>query len=135
MVVGRAALPPPRSELGPSPDRPPRTPTVRVAEESHGVTVLDPYRWLERPASDRPRLGSDEPLQINAVSVSPDNKKLLIRYLERSGDWETAVVLDLETKELLDDRMSGLKFSTVSWLGNDRVILSRHDTPPDQRPL
>ena len=48
---------------------------------------------------------------------------------EGGSDWRKAIVLNSETKEILGDTLVDIKFSGLSWKGNDGFYYSSYDKP------
>lgn len=57
----------------------------------------------------------------------------LIGYLisEGGSDWRKVIVMDTETKEILGDTLVDVKFSGLSWKGNDGFYYSSYDKPKE----
>ena len=55
----------------------------------------------------------------------------LVSYLisEGGSDWRKAIVMDTETKEIIGDTLTNIKFSGISWKGNDGFFYSSYDKP------
>jgi len=66
--------------------------------------LVDPNTWSE-----------DGTVALAAWFPSPDGKRLA--YLEQDGgsDWRVARVLDVDSGEVLDDRLEWLKFTNLEW--------------------
>ena len=54
---------------------------------------------------------------------------------EGGSDWRKIIVIDTETKEILEDTLKDVKFSGVSWRGNDGFYYSSYDKPKDNSAL
>ena len=55
----------------------------------------------------------------------------LVSYLisEGGSDWRKAIVMDTETKKIIGDTLTNIKFSGISWKGNDGFFYSSYDKP------
>ena len=77
-----------------------------VQEELDGEPrlLLDPNAWAD-----------DATVALASWFPSPDGKRLA--YLEQDGgsDWRIARVLDVDSGELLEDRLEWLKFTGLAW--------------------
>ncbi|MEO7048097.1 MAG: prolyl oligopeptidase family serine peptidase, partial [Ferruginibacter sp.] len=51
------------------------------------------------------------------------------------SDWEEAYVMDVKTKTLLADKIQWIKFSGLSWKGDDGFYYSRYPTPDEKSKL
>ena len=50
---------------------------------------------------------------------------------ERGSDWRKIIVLDTETKAMIGDTIRDVKFSGISWKGNDGFYYSSYDKPKE----
>jgi len=56
--------------------------------------------------------------------------------LSQSGsDWQEAYVMDVQTKKLLSDKLKWIKFSDISWKGDEGFYYSRYPAPDEQNKL
>ena len=55
---------------------------------------------------------------IGSLSVSKDYKHLAYTISKAGSDWKDIVVMDLNTRELITDNVSWVKFSGISWHKN-----------------
>jgi prolyl oligopeptidase len=68
------------------------------------VVLMDPNTWSE-----------DGTVALAAYFPSPDGR--FVAYLEQDGgsDWRSAKVLNIESGEILTDKLDWLKFTTLAW--------------------
>ncbi len=66
--------------------------------------VLDPNTWSD-----------DGTVALAAYAPSPDGRYVAYMIQDGGSDWRTARVLDLESGELLDDKLEWLKFTGLEW--------------------
>ncbi len=91
--------------------------------EDEPILVLDPNK-----------LSEDGTSSLGGMSFNSSGNKLAYNVSEGGSDWRTAVVLDLETGELLDDKIEWIKFSGMSWSG-DGFYYSRYPAPNENDEL
>jgi prolyl oligopeptidase len=60
-------------------------------------------------------LDKKTPINIAGINLSADEKTLALALSKKGGDWETIRFLDMETKKLLDDTISFVKYSGLHW--------------------
>jgi len=61
------------------------------------------------------------------VPAFTKNAKYCAYLLAQSGsDWQEAYVMDVKSKKLLDDKIQWIKFSGISWKGDDGFYYSRY---------
>lgn len=77
------------------------------AEDGEETLVLDPNKFSEDGTSS-----------LATWSISKDGKLLAYAISDAGSDWRTIRVLNLETGQTLNDVVSNVKFSEISWLGN-----------------
>jgi prolyl oligopeptidase len=54
---------------------------------------------------------------------------------EGGSDWRKAIILNTENKEMVDDTLRYIKFSGMSWNGNDGFYYTRYEKPEDGKEL
>lgn len=77
---------------------------------------------------DPNQLSPDGTVRINLVGLSEDDKYVTYARSEAGSDWQELRVMEIETKEELDDRIRWVKFSGASWYG-DGFFYSGFDKP------
>lgn len=66
---------------------------------------------------------------LDALSFTEDGKMAAYTISEGGSDWRKLIVLDTETKEEVGDTLIDIKFSGVSWKGNEGFYYSSYDKP------
>jgi len=74
---------------------------------------------------------SDGTTSLAGVSFTKDGSKLAFQISEGGSDWRKVIVMDAETKEILEDTLIDIKFSGISWKGNDGFYYSSYDKPKE----
>ncbi len=69
----------------------------------------------------------DGTVALTALSFTNDGSLLSLSITEGGSDWRKIVVMHAETKEMLDDTISRVKFSSISWLNNEGFFYSSYD--------
>lgn len=78
---------------------------------------------------DPNQFSSDGTVALSGTAFSK-NAKYLAYQISRSGsDWQEAVIMDLSTKKLIDDTIRWIKFSGISWKGDEGFYYSRYPVP------
>ena len=57
-------------------------------------------------------------ISLGEFSVSKDSKLLAYEFSRNGSDWKEVKVVSLQSGIDLKDHLTGLKFSTIAWLGN-----------------
>ncbi|MCC9042425.1 prolyl oligopeptidase family serine peptidase [Myroides sp. M-43] len=71
----------------------------------------------------------DGTTSLGSVDFSEDGSKVAYAISEGGSDWRKVIVLDAETKKVIGDTLVDIKFSGVSWFGNDGFYYSSYDKP------
>lgn len=73
-------------------------------------------------------LSEDGTVALTGMSFSTDHRKVIISTSKSGSDWQTMQVWDVETKEVLGDKLEWIKFSSGSWKG-DGFYYTRYPQP------
>jgi prolyl oligopeptidase len=73
-------------------------------------------------------LSEDGTAALTSVTVSDDGKYLMYQLAKSGSDWNEIFVKNIETGELLSDRIDWVKFSGISWY-KDGFFYSSYDKP------
>ncbi len=93
---------------------------VRNSLDGEGRTLIDPNEWAKDGAT-----------ALSGWVPSADGKKLIYSIQDGGSDWRTLKVLDVDSGEILSDEIEWVKFSGISWLGNDAFLYSRFPEPKE----
>lgn len=66
---------------------------------------------------------------LGSVDFSEDGSKVAYSISEGGSDWRKVIVLDALTKETIGNTLVDVKFSGISWLGNEGFYYSSYDKP------
>ena len=66
---------------------------------------------------------------LGNVSFSKDGKIVAYSISEGGSDWRKVIIMDAETKEIKEDTLIDVKFSGLSWKGNEGFYYSSYDKP------
>lgn len=72
--------------------------------DSEPRLLIDPNTWSE-----------DGTIALSSYFPAPDGKYFAYLVQDRGSDWRTARVLDIESGEVLQDKLEWLKFTGLSW--------------------
>ncbi|MDR2222436.1 MAG: prolyl oligopeptidase family serine peptidase [Flavobacteriaceae bacterium] len=78
---------------------------------------------------DPNKFSKDGTTSLGSVDFSEDGSKAAYAISEGGSDWRKVIVLDTETKSVIGDTLVDVKFSGVSWLGNEGFYYSSYDKP------
>lgn len=68
---------------------------------------------------------------LAGISFSKDGSLCAYQLSEGGSDWRKVIVIDAATKKVLDDTLVDVKFSGVSWRGNEGFYYSSYDKPKE----
>jgi len=71
----------------------------------------------------------DGTVSLSSLSFSPDGSLAAYAISEGGSDWRSVIVIDVQTKEIIEDTLVDIKFSGVSWKGNKGFFYSSYDKP------
>lgn len=90
----------------------------RTDEEGNTEVFLDPNTFSE-----------DGTTSLATLSFSKDGSLAAYAISEGGSDWRKIIVIDVETKEQLEPTLVDVKFSGISWFGNEGFYYSSYDKP------
>ena len=78
---------------------------------------------------DPNKFSEDGTTSLGGMSFSEDGKTLAYSISEGGSDWRKIIVMDAETREIKEDTLVDVKFSGVSWKGNEGFYYSSYEKP------
>ncbi|NKI31332.1 prolyl oligopeptidase family serine peptidase [Croceivirga thetidis] len=90
----------------------------RKKGEAEAEVFLDPNTFSE-----------DGTTSLAGLSFTRDGSLATYMISEGGSDWRKAIVLNTETMEQVEDTLVDIKFSGISWKGNDGFYYSSYDKP------
>jgi prolyl oligopeptidase len=72
---------------------------------------------------------SDGTTSLGEMEFSKDGSRVAYSISEGGSDWRKVIVLDAETKGFIGDTLIDIKFSGLSWQGNEGFYYSSYDKP------
>lgn len=71
----------------------------------------------------------DGTTSLMGLSFTKDGSMAAYLISEGGSDWRKGIVINAETKEIVEDTLVDIKFSGISWKGNDGFFYSSYDKP------
>ncbi len=90
----------------------------RTDDQGNTEVFLDPNTFSE-----------DGTTSLASLSFSEDGSLAAYAISEGGSDWRKIFVIDAETKEPLETELVDVKFSGISWFGNEGFYYSSYDKP------
>jgi len=78
---------------------------------------------------DPNKFSADGTTSLGEMGFSKDGSKAAYSISEGGSDWRKIIVIDALTKEIIDDTLADIKFSGISWKGNEGFFYSSYDKP------
>ena len=78
---------------------------------------------------DPNKFSSDGTTSLGEIEFSSDGSKVSYSISEGGSDWRKVIVMDTKTRELIGDTIIDVKFSGLSWQGNEGFYYSSYDKP------
>lgn len=82
---------------------------------------------------DPNKLSSDGTVALQATAFSKHQKYFAYSVSASGSDWQEIYVMDFATKQLLKDKLEYVKFTGISWAGDDGFYYSAYDRPKDEK--
>lgn len=90
----------------------------RQTEDSEPEVFLDPNSF-----------SADGTTSLAGVSFTKDGKLLAYQISEAGSDWRKVIIMNADTKEIIEDTLVDVKFSGISWYKNEGFYYSSYDKP------
>lgn len=71
----------------------------------------------------------DGTTSLSGLTFTKDGSIAAYLISEGGSDWRKAIVMNAETREIIEDTLVDIKFSGVSWKGNEGFYYSSYDKP------
>ena len=94
--------------------------SVMYRKDANGIETvfLDPNTFSKKGTTS-----------LGGVNFSKDGSKVAYSISEGGSDWRKVILMDVESKKILEDTLVDIKFSGVSWKGNEGFYYSSYDKP------
>ena len=96
----------------------------RINSNDDPVVFLDPNTFSD-----------DGTIALRGLSFTKDGSLAAFLITEGGSDWRKIVVINAQTREVIDDTLVDVKFSGVSWRGNAGFYYSGYDNPKETSEL
>ena len=94
--------------------------SVMYRKDAKGVETvfLDPNTFSKKGTTS-----------LGGVDFSKDGSKVAYSISEGGSDWRKVILMDAESRKILEDTLVDVKFSGISWRGNEGFYYSSYDKP------
>ncbi|MEM6770176.1 MAG: prolyl oligopeptidase family serine peptidase, partial [Bacteroidota bacterium] len=90
----------------------------RVNEDGEDEVFLDPNKFSE-----------DGTISLGGMSFSKSGKIVAYSISEGGSDWRKIIIMDAASKQIMEDTLVDIKFSGMSWKGDEGFYYSSYDKP------
>ena len=80
---------------------------------------------------DPNKFSPDGTTSLAGLSFTKDGSMAAYLISEGGSDWRKVIVIDAETMQVVDDTIKDVKFSGLSWKGNEGFFYSSYDKPKE----
>lgn len=92
----------------------------KKGENGETEVFLDPNGFSE-----------DGTTSLAGISFTKDGSLVAYQVSEAGSDWRKVIIMNAITKEILEDTLRDVKFSGLSWKGNEGIYYSSYDKPAE----
>src|SRR5690554_1640333 len=97
--------------------------------QQHSVLYRITKDGKEEVFIDPNKFSADGTTSLAGVSFSEDGSLCAYQISEGGSDWRKVIVIDVNTKKQIGDTLTDVKFSGISWKGNEGFYYSSYDKP------
>ncbi len=97
--------------------------------QNQSVLYRKDSKGIETVFLDPNTFSKDGTSSLGGVDFSKDGSKVAYSISEGGSDWRKVIVMDAVSKKVLEPTLVDVKFSGVSWKGNDGFYYSSYDKP------
>lgn len=87
-------------------------------DPNQAEVFIDPNKFKE-----------DGTISLGGLNFSEDGKIAAYSISEGGSDWRKILIMNAETKEIIEDTLVDIKFSGISWKANEGFYYSSYDKP------
>ncbi|MFH6962409.1 prolyl oligopeptidase family protein [Flavobacterium plurextorum] len=97
--------------------------------QNQSVVYRKDQNGKEEVFLDPNTFSKDGTTSLGGLDFSKDGSKTAYSISEGGSDWRKVIIIDAVSKKVLEDTLVDVKFSGVSWLGNEGFYYSSYDKP------
>lgn len=97
--------------------------------QNQSVVYRKDLNGKEEVFLDPNTFSKDGTTSLGGLNFSKDGNKAAYSISEGGSDWRKVIIIDAVSKKVLEDTLVDVKFSGVSWLGNEGFYYSSYDKP------
>jgi prolyl oligopeptidase len=97
--------------------------------QNQSVVYRKDQNGKEEVFLDPNTFSKDGTTSLGGLDFSKDGNKAAYSISEGGSDWRKVIIIDAVSKKVLEDTLVDVKFSGISWLGNEGFYYSSYDKP------
>ncbi|MEG2103017.1 MAG: prolyl oligopeptidase family serine peptidase, partial [Flavobacterium sp.] len=97
--------------------------------QNQSVVYRKDQNGKEEVFLDPNTFSKDGTTSLGGLDFSKDGSKTAYSISEGGSDWRKVIIIDAVSKKVLEDTLVDVKFSGISWLGNEGFYYSSYDKP------
>ena len=107
--------------------------------QNEGLQNQDPLYYKKSDSAEEILLidpntfSKDATVALNSYSPSKNNKYLAYQVSVSGSDWQEIKLMDLASKKILNDKLSNVKFTGMSWKGDEGFYYSGYEKPKNEK--
>ena len=103
--------------------------------QQHSVLYRQKENGKTEVFLDPNKFSKDGTTSLAGLSFTKDGSRAAYSISEGGSDWRKIIVIDTESKRQIEDTLVDVKFSGISWKGNDGFFYSSYDKPEGESEL
>jgi len=97
--------------------------------QNQSVIYRKDEKGKEEVFLDPNTFSKDGTTSLGSLDFSKDGNKTAYSISEGGSDWRKVIIIDALSKKVLEDTLVDVKFSGISWLGNEGFYYSSYEKP------
>ncbi|TRX01257.1 prolyl oligopeptidase family serine peptidase [Flavobacterium gawalongense] len=97
--------------------------------QNQSVLYRKDVKGTETVFLDPNTFSKDGTTSLGGLDFSKDGSKVAYAISEGGSDWRKVIIMDAITQKIIEDTLVDVKFSGVSWRGNEGFYYSSYDKP------
>ncbi|TDE31325.1 S9 family peptidase [Flavobacterium ranwuense] len=97
--------------------------------QNQSVLYRKDAKGTETVFLDPNTFSKDGTTSLGGLNFSKDGSKVAYAISEGGSDWRKVIIMDAITQKIIEDTIVDVKFSGVSWKGNEGFYYSSYDKP------
>ncbi|WP_410503707.1 prolyl oligopeptidase family serine peptidase [Flavobacterium sp. GT3P67] len=97
--------------------------------QNQSVLYRKDAKGTEKVFLDPNTFSKDGTTSLGGLDFSKDGSKVAYAISEGGSDWRKVIIMDAITQKIIEDTIVDVKFSGVSWKGNEGFYYSSYDKP------